>query len=213
MPANTKAFDFRCSNCSVTYQVKSQQTLNLKKITDGAYSAMVSALKQNVAPNLLILNYTPEWRVKNLVLFPSVIFTEDVLEKRNPLSHTARRAGWIGCNIVLDRVPHDAQISMVSESAIVPANTVRENYKNYLALKAVPWEMRGWTLNVLNVLKKIDAHEFNLAQVYAHEGALSRAHPLNRNVRAKIRQQLQILRDLGLVEFVGNGRYRTKFRS
>lgn len=174
---------------------------------------MISALKQNVAPNLLILNYSLEWRVKNLILFPSVIFTEHVLEKRKPLSQDARHAGWIGCNIVLNRVPHEAQISMVAESAIVPAITVREKYKKYRALEAVPWEMRGWTLDVLNVLKKIDAHEFDLSQVYAHESDLSQAHPLNRNLRAKIRQQLQILRDLGFVEFAGNGRYRAKIRS
>jgi len=209
MPANTKAFDFRCPNCAQTYQVKSQRTLNLKKITDGAYSAMISALKQNVAPNLLILNYSPEWSVKNLVLFPSVIFTEEVLEKRNPLSSTARRAGWVGCNIVLDRVLPDARISMVSDTKIVPTNIVREKYANYRALETVPWEMRGWTLDVLNILKKIEGAEFDLAQVYAHEKNLAQVHPLNRNIKAKMRQQLQVLRDLGFVTFLGNGKYRT----
>jgi hypothetical protein len=33
-------------------------------------------------------------------------------------------------------------------------------------------------------------------------------HPANRHVRDKTRQQLQVLRDLGLVEFLGGGRYR-----
>jgi type II restriction enzyme len=33
-------------------------------------------------------------------------------------------------------------------------------------------------------------------------------HPENRHVRDKLRQQLQVLRDLGLIEFLGRGRYR-----
>jgi type II restriction enzyme len=33
-------------------------------------------------------------------------------------------------------------------------------------------------------------------------------HPDNRHVPDKIRQQLQVLRDLGFVEFLGGGRYR-----
>jgi len=208
MPANTKAFDFRCRNCSETYQVKSQRQFNLKKVTDGAYSVMVSALKQNVAPNLLVLNYSSEWTVRNLVLFPSVVFTEDVLEKRAPLTETARRAGWVGCNIVLHRVPKDAQISMVSDDVIIPAEAVREKYTKYGALTSIPWELRGWTLDVLTILRKIDAEEFDLGQVYAYEGELVQEHPLNRNIKAKIRQQLQILRDLGFVKFLGDGKYR-----
>jgi type II restriction enzyme len=33
-------------------------------------------------------------------------------------------------------------------------------------------------------------------------------HPLNRNIRPKIRQQLQVMRDHGVLEFLGQGRYR-----
>ncbi|MEG1603603.1 MAG: hypothetical protein RR340_08305, partial [Cloacibacillus sp.] len=50
--------------------------------------------------------------------------------------------------------------------------------------------------------------EFTLAQIYDFEEKLSAIHPENNNIRAKIRQQLQILRDRGLIEFAGRGRYR-----
>lgn len=49
---------------------------------------------------------------------------------------------------------------------------------------------------------------FTLADVYRYEDELARLHPRNRHVRDKIRQQLQVLRDLGIVEFLGGGRYR-----
>ena len=38
--------------------------------------------------------------------------------------------------------------------------------------------------------------------------APTKLHPDNRHVRDKIRQQLQVLHDLGFVEFLGRGRYR-----
>jgi len=49
--------------------------------------------------------------------------------------------------------------------------------------------------------------EFTLADVYAHAGALAKLHPNNRHVQPKIRQQLQELRDMGLVEFLAGGSY------
>jgi type II restriction enzyme len=69
-------------------------------------------------------------------------------------------------------------------------------------------EKRGWTLDVLNAISSLGKREFSLTEAYSFESELSNLHPANRHVRPKIRQQLQILRDLGLVEFLGNGRYR-----
>jgi len=71
-------------------------------------------------------------------------------------------------------------------------------------------EKRGWTLGVLNVVQSLKKEEFELADVYAHEHTLARLHPENRHVRDKIRQQLQVLRDKGLLDFLGHGRYRSK---
>ena len=56
-------------------------------------------------------------------------------------------------------------------------------------------------------------NEFPLDVVYAYESVLQGKHPENHNVRAKTRsgQQLQFLRDKGVIEFVGRGRYRMKY--
>jgi type II restriction enzyme len=50
--------------------------------------------------------------------------------------------------------------------------------------------------------------EFTLADMYRFERRLNGMHRRNRNVRPKIRQQLQVLRDRGLLDFVGKGKYR-----
>jgi type II restriction enzyme len=62
-------------------------------------------------------------------------------------------------------------------------------------------------------VEKIKNKEFSLDEVYAFEEVLKAKHPANNNVRAKIRQQLQYLRDKGVIEFLGRGRYRMKLAS
>lgn len=59
------------------------------------------------------------------------------------------------------------------------------------------------------MVREIEKREFQLEDVYGFAAHLQKLHPANRHVLDKIRQQLQVLRDLGLVEFLGRGRYRT----
>jgi len=50
--------------------------------------------------------------------------------------------------------------------------------------------------------------EFKNEDVYGLAGELEKLHPDNRHVRDKIRQQLQVLRDAGLLLHVGRGCWR-----
>lgn len=50
--------------------------------------------------------------------------------------------------------------------------------------------------------------EFTIDDAYSFVPTLSAIYPDNQHVREKIRQQLQVLRDQGWLEFVGRGRYR-----
>ena len=52
--------------------------------------------------------------------------------------------------------------------------------------------------------------EFTVSDIYQFENELRNKYPTNLNIRAKIRQQLAKLRDMGLVQVVGKGRYRKK---
>ena len=67
---------------------------------------------------------------------------------------------------------------------------------------------RGWLLAVMRAVEAVGRPEFTLDEVYAHEAALSALYPDNNNVRPKIRQQLQVLRDRGWLPFNGRGTYR-----
>jgi len=69
--------------------------------------------------------------------------------------------------------------------------------------------LSGWKKDVFSCLLNITKDVFGLDEVYKYKKQLFRLHPENRNIRPKIRQQLQMLRDLGLLEFtVKRGVYR-----
>src|SRR5579884_334532 len=114
-PHNTKAVDFTCIECGHTYQLKSAGRWSETKIVDAGYQSMAAAIKSQRRPSLFVLNYTPDWQVRNLLLIPKFFFTESVIEQRKPLSSNARRAGWIGCNILLHRIPTDGKLVIVSD--------------------------------------------------------------------------------------------------
>jgi len=63
-------------------------------------------------------------------------------------------------------------------------------------------------LDIMNCIEKLGSKEFTLDEIYTLENLLSKKHPDNKHIKDKIRQQLQILRDKGYLEFIERGRYR-----
>jgi type II restriction enzyme len=204
---NTPAVDFTCPECRQLFQLKSSRGWNPKKVVDAGYDAMIRAIRTDRTPHLLLLQYTSEWHIQNVLLIPRMFFSESVIEKRKPLGSAARRAGWVGCNILLGAIPEDGKISIVSAGIVASAQRVRGDFDRIRKIAEVPPSQRGWTVDVLNVIRKLRKAEFSLHELYELEFDLKRAHPRNQNVRAKIRQQLQVLRDLGLLDFSGQGNY------
>jgi len=206
---NTPVFDFRCSSCDSGFQLKSGASAFRHSLTDGAYSQMRSAIAKGAAPNLFLLHYQPDaLAVSTLTFIPDFAFTLSALERRAPLAATARRAGWVGCNILLDRIPADARIFLIRDKKATLPQNVRKAYKRLKPLASLKAEKRGWTLDVLNVVRSLNKSEFTLSEAYAFDVSLAALHPNNAHIRAKIRQQLQVLRDLGLLNFLGDGCYR-----
>jgi type II restriction enzyme len=209
--ANTPASDFLCEVCQSRFQLKSQNRPFRSRILDAAYKKMVEAIEMNQTPNFLALHYEPEkWIVKSLLLIPRFAIPVSAIVRRKPLALHARRHGWEGCFISLKNVPLDARIPLVEEGRVVPPSEVRRRYRRLKPLTKLDTGTRGWTLDVLTTLRSLGKEEFTLSEVYAFDEHLAKLHPRNRYVRPKIRQQLQILRDLGLVEFIGGGRYRLR---
>lgn len=206
---NTKASDFSCPACNFWFQLKGQKTRLGDSITDGAYASMMEAIQNDETPNFYFMHYElATWRVKNLLLVPSFAFPPSAIIKRKPLAITARRAGWVGCNIALHRIPVEARIAVVTDNQAASESEVRGKFQRVKPLKEIPVKQRGWTLDVLNIVRRLGKSEFANDDVYAFTRELEKLHPDNRHVRDKIRQQLQVLRDTKLLIHVSSGVWR-----
>lgn len=62
-------------------------------------------------------------------------------------------------------------------------------------------------MDILQCVDKLGV-EFTLDEMYSFTDMLQLKHPENNFVQPKIRQQLQVLRDKGILEFTGRGHYR-----
>ncbi len=164
---NTPAVDFSCPECEQLFQLKGLKSWNPKKIVDAGYEAMLKSIRADRIPNLLALQYSREWFVQNLLLIPRVFFSESVIEKRKPLGPHAWRAGWIGCNILLSQIPEDGKINVVSAGTPAPGHQVREEYSRIKKLAELPPSLRGWSVDVLNIIRRLRKPHFSLQEVYS----------------------------------------------
>ena len=206
---NTPAIDFTCPNCAERFQLKSQKKNLGGTLSDGAYDKMQEAIETDRTPNLLALHYElKQWSVRDLILVPRFSYTLSVIKKRKPLSPAADRHGWIGCSILLGDIPPEAKIPLITNGNIQKPADVRSQYGKLRKLGNMSVEARGWTLDVLKVVHSLGKKEFVLNDVYEFESELFRLHPANRHIQPKIRQQLQELRNMRILKFLGRGRYQ-----
>jgi type II restriction enzyme len=180
-------------------------------VLDAAYDAMMRAVLEDSTPNLYLLHYNRiSWAVRDLILIPHFAFPASAIEPKKPIALDKRRPGWVGCFIVLKNIPADAKIRVISEGTPTPPQQVRESFLRIKPLEEIKVTERGWTLDVLRVLRSLGNIEFTNDDVYAFAPQLERLHPNNRHVRDKIRQQLQVLRDRGFLVQVGRGVWALK---
>ena len=115
-------------------------------------------------------------------------------------------------------------------SSASTASDKHVKFRRVNPLSEISVAQRGWTLDVLNIVRRLVSEEraprdpnisgqsgtrvtrpsgeFTTADAYAFTRELEQLHPDNRHVRDKIRQQLQVLRDTGLLLHVERGVWR-----
>lgn len=211
--ANKPVADFYCNVCQADFELKSKEskTGNIgPKIADGAYHTMIERITSNNNPHLLVMTYH-NLKVINLIIIPKYFFVPGIIEKRPPLKEGTRRAGWIGCNIELNSIPSFGKIPIIENSNPTDPATVMANYKHTLNLKTTSIDGRGWMMDIINIIAKIPSPIFKLSEVYQYIQELQLKHPENHFIEAKIRQQLQFLRNKGFISFISNGIYKKNF--
>jgi len=207
---NKPVADFYCKNCREDFELKSKKDAVGSKIVDGAYRTMIERLQESNNPNFFFLSYDlKNFEVQSFLVIPKHFFIPEIIEKRKPLALTARRAGWVGCNILLQSIPQTGKIFFVKNKIVIPKSNVMLEWKKTLFLREEKeMSAKGWLLDIMRSIEKLRKHEFVLEDVYAFEKELGKLHPDNKHIKDKIRQQLQVLRDKGYLDFIGKGKYQ-----
>lgn len=208
-PNNRPVADFYCPRCKNEYELKSKNGPLGHKITDGAYHTMIQRITSNQNPDFFFMSYSKDQlSIRDLILIPKHFFVPEIIEKRKPLKENARRAGWIGCNILLDKIPDQGKIPIISNGILLDKNAILDTLNKSIALEQNDISSRGWLMDILNCVNQMPTQIFSLENIYCFENYLHARHPENAHIKHKIRQQLQILRDKGFIDFLGHGNYK-----
>ena len=206
---NAPVKDYVCEHCKSQYELKSKKENTNKyvtKVNDGEYRTMIDRITSLDNPSFFFMHYDC-YEVNNLIIVPKCFFIPEVIEKRKPLAENARRSGWEGCNILLSKIPDFAKIPIIRNKEVLDSKSVCKEYNRVYSLQTNSIESRGWLFDVLSCVERLDS-TFTLKQMYGFVEELKLKHPTNNNVEAKIRQQLQFLRDKGFIDFSSRGNYR-----
>ena len=206
-PNNSKMADFYCEKCGEVFELKSKGSPIGNTILDGAYYTAIERINSSTNPNLFILQYDHNF-IENLTLVPKHFFTPDTLVIRTALSTNARRAGYIGSVINYGGIPSIGKIAVIEARREILKDSVMMDYARAVKLKVSNMDLRGWLMDIMKCIDSIPGEFFSINEIYRFNDELRAKHPANHNVPAKIRQQLQFLRDRGFIEFLGKGKYR-----
>ncbi|MBN2694782.1 restriction endonuclease [bacterium] len=205
---NDKVRDFDCSECDENYELKSKQGKTLgKTVADGAYNSMIERINNSSNPNFYFLNYDKNsFDVINFCAVPNYFFTSETIIPRK--KGIPNRPDYIMCNINISEIPNSGKIFYVKDKELISKTEVLDNWNKTLFLKeSNSIQAKGWLLDTIQCIEKIGKNSFNLKDLYVFENYLKLKHPENSNIQAKIRQQLQILRDKGFLKFTQRGNY------
>jgi type II restriction enzyme len=207
-PNNARANDFSCSACAAHVELKSASKPFGATVPDGAFLSMMDRLrKKGGGPHLALLHYCPQsLLVRDLLVIPAPLLTESMILPRKPLSATARRAGWQGCNIRIADVPDAGRVEVVTEGRVIEQSDVVARVRRATRVGG-SLGARNWLVDTLRCVERLGA-EFSLEEIYGFEHEFRARYPKNAHVREKLRQQLQKLRDAGFIVFLGGARYR-----
>ncbi|MCK4312525.1 MAG: hypothetical protein KAW88_07305 [Candidatus Cloacimonetes bacterium] len=167
-------------------------------ITSG--NLTTGGLRNNLEYGVLIENEIVKYIIKDYIeIFSNIEFpliTNDIIQKAED---------------IISSVPKEKQQRFITKDKelfeeIINDEIFDEKYDG--GIESVLMNLTSWKKDVFKCLLEIEDDLFSLEQIYRFSRKLQELHPQNLNVEPKIRQQLQYLRDLGLIEFVKPGVYK-----
>lgn len=206
---NKPVADFYCKKCVEDFELKSKKGKIGKTISAGAYSKMIERINSAQNPHFFFMGYLDSFTVDNFLVVPNYFFVPEIIEKRKALAEKAKRAGWVGSTILFSKIPDSGKIYYVANGVEIPKKEILIKWQKTAFLKNInKIESKGWLLDIINCIESLKVRNFLLSDIYNFEKDLLILHPENKNIRPKIRQQLQILRDKGYLKFLDRGNYQ-----
>lgn len=206
---NKPVADFYCEKCAEDFELKSKKGKIGKKVSAGAYSKMIERINSIQRPNFFFMGYLESLLVNDFFVIPKHFFISEIIEKRKPLKETARRAGWIGSNILFSKIPKAGQIFYIENGKELAKKDVLNKWQKTVFLKKIKKvDAKGWILDIMNCIDSLNKKDFSLQEIYNFEHDLKVIHPENKHIKDKIRQQLQFLRNKNYLRFISSGRYK-----
>jgi len=114
---NQPSYDQICGDCGKKYQIKTRKATkhqyenfilkNEIKISGAAYSKTIENLSEDIDYYIILYELNQEGTSKEYNILNIIhVYGEDIdefnIKPRKPLSSTARRAGWQGCDLVFN---------------------------------------------------------------------------------------------------------------
>jgi len=205
---NSPVKDFVCDKCNSEFELKAHKRKSPGLPTTypaGAYKNLKSRINEFNSPHFFFLTYFED-EVKNLIFVPNRIMTQKIIKKRKKLSVNAKRKGWIGGTIRIDKLPSKGKIFVIQDSIITTCKDVRAQYHRFKGYRA--YEERGWLLDIHYCINQLAVNDFTPDDLYVYEQTLRVKHPNNNNIKAKIRQGLRELAKMRIIQHPHRGHYR-----
>ncbi len=204
---NKPVADFYCEKCCEDFELKAKKAENIGKIVpDGSYKTMIQRLESSTNPSFFFLTYKPNFEVSNFLIIPKFfIRPENIIKAPRVLKD---RGDYMMCNISLVGIPESGKIFYIRNTEPIDKKQVLQNWEKTCFLEKSKGEAKGWLLDIIQCIESLWTKEFTLNDMQQFEPLLKQKHPNNNFIPDKIRQQLQVLRDKGYLEFKGRGKYR-----
>jgi len=107
LPTNFKCADVICDFCGYLAQIKTKTVTNVdelpKQLLGAAWGPQKERMDAGIYFPLFVVLVESSGRKKSIWYLPRDLLTRDMFTPRKPLSPNARRAGWQGYNINIDR--------------------------------------------------------------------------------------------------------------
>ena len=196
----SSASTFCCSACQnkflLTYREEKDES-QLSVELPFSYNKIISQIESALIPDTFVLFFNEYCDVTRLFLVHKKFITTDAIIQKGNVPFLA-----------LDKILGLGIIRFFQYEEDLDGSEILAAYQNAKLAEEESAEFNGWVKDVYLCIVKIGKEEFELNDVYRYVDYLKQKHVNNNTIEAKIRQQLQVLRKRGYLEFLGHGRFR-----